>query len=150
MSDDNARELEEFCNRWKKDMFAFCWAFLGDATAAEDAACEAFAAIRRRPELRTDDRSIPSQLLRSALAVVAKYGNGSSPRSRATSRLEDGIRRLPRLERAIVIMRNLLHMEWTPLARAVDLSPAEAHEAWVRGIFQLNEILQRNLPKEHQ
>lgn len=150
MVTDDEHELEEFCRRWKKDVFTFCWALLGDAAAAEEATCEAFAALRRRPVVRMNDLEASSRLLGSALRATEKSRNGSSPSSRATSRLEDAIRRLPRLERAVVIMRNLLHMEWPPLARAVDLSPPEAHEAWVRGILQLNEILQRSATKERR
>ena len=52
------------------------------------------------------------------------------------------------LERAVVIMRNLLRMDWGSVALASDLSQAQAHEAWVHGVFQLNELLHKNLIKE--
>jgi len=150
METDHEHELEEFCRRWKKDVFTFCWALLGDAAAAEEAACEAFARLRREPAARMNDLEAVSRLLGSAFRVTEKYRNGSSSSSRVTSRLEDATQRLPRLERAVVIMRNLLHMEWVPLARVVDLSPSEAHQAWVRGVFQLNEFLQRSATKERR
>lgn len=145
MSADNELEGQEFCNRWKKNVFTFCWAFLGDGAAAEEAACEAFAACCQRRELRMSDREIPSRLLGLAWRATEKYRNGRSQSSPSVARLEDAIQHLPRLERAVVIMRSLLHIEWALLARAVERSPVEAHKVWMRGIFQLNDLLQRRL-----
>jgi DNA-directed RNA polymerase specialized sigma24 family protein len=147
MSADNALELEEFCNRWKKDVFAFCRAFLGDGGAAEEATCDVFAAFYREREFRMS-QELPGRLLGLALRTMEKYRPGSSQSLQNASRLESAIQRLPRLERAVVIMRNLLHMEWAALALATDLSRAEAHKVWMRGICQLNDLLQRDLPKE--
>jgi DNA-directed RNA polymerase specialized sigma24 family protein len=148
MSDANGHQLEDFCNRWRKDVFAFCCVFLGDGAAAEEATCEAFAAFYREREMGMSDREIPPRLLGLALRATEKYRNGSSRSLQTASRLEDAIQRLPRLERAVVIMRNLLHMEWASLARVADLSRAQAHKAWIRGIVQLNDLLQRDLLKE--
>jgi DNA-directed RNA polymerase specialized sigma24 family protein len=148
MSAEYAHELEDFRNRWKKDVFAFCWAFLGDGAAAEEATCEAFAALYRDRELQMNDREMPPRLLGLALRATEKYRNGPSQSLQTTSRLEGAIQRLPRRERAVVIMRNLLHMEWASLALAADLSRAQAHKAWMRGIVQLNDLLQRDFLKE--
>jgi DNA-directed RNA polymerase specialized sigma24 family protein len=147
MSADNPHELEEFCSRWKKDVFAFCRVLLGDGAAAEEAACDVFAAFYREREPRMS-QEIPPRLLGLALRATEKYRNGSSQSLQSGSRLESAILRLPRLERAVVTMRNLLHMEWAALALAADLSRVEAHQVWMRGIFQLNDLLQKELPKE--
>jgi DNA-directed RNA polymerase specialized sigma24 family protein len=148
MSAAIAHEVEEFCSRWKKDVFAFCRMFLGDGAAAEDAASDAFTAFYRERELSMT-QEIPPRLLGLALHATEKYRNGSSQSLQSASRLESAIQQLPRLERAVVIMRNLLHMEWRALAVASGLSRAEAHKVWMRGIFQLNDLLQKDRPKEH-
>jgi len=150
MSAENGHELEDFCNRWRKDVFAFCRVFLGHGAAAEEVTCEAFAAFYRERELRMSDPEIPPRLLALALRATEKYRHGSSQPLQTASRLESAIQRLPRLERAVVIMRNLLHMDWVPLAQVADLSQAQAHEAWMRGIFQLNDLLQRGFIKERR
>lgn len=149
MSATVAPEVEEFCDRWKKDVFAFCRMFLGDGAAAEDAAATALAAFCRehRPALT---QQMPPLLLGLALRATEKYRNGSSRSLESPSRLEGAIQQLPRLERAVVTMRNLLHMEWGALAVATDLSRAEAHKAWMRGIVQLNDLLHKDFSKERQ
>ena len=150
MSAEYAHELEDFCNRWKKDVFAFCRMLLGDGAAAEEVTCAAFVAFYRESGLQMSDRKIPPRLLGLALRATEKYRDGCSQRSPSASRLEDAIQCLPRLEQAVVVMRNLLHMEWASLALVADLSPAQAHEAWRRGIFQLNDLLQGDIAtKEH-
>jgi len=149
MSAATAHEVEEFCARWKKDVFAFCRVFLGDGAAAEDAASDAFRAFYRERELAMTEK-IPPRLLGLALQATEKYRNGSSQSLQSASRLESAIQRLPRLERAVVIMRNLLHMEWGALGVATDLSRAEAHKVWMRGIVQLNDLLQKDISKERQ
>jgi DNA-directed RNA polymerase specialized sigma24 family protein len=47
MSAAIAHEVEEVCTRWKKDVFAFCRAVLGDGAAAEDATSDAFTVFCR-------------------------------------------------------------------------------------------------------
>jgi DNA-directed RNA polymerase specialized sigma24 family protein len=150
--DNNAREVErqECCNRWKKDVFAFCRLLLGDGATAEEVTCEALATFCGGREVRMSDREIPPRLVALAFRATAKYGNGSSQPLQIASRLESAIQRLPRLERAAVIMRNLFRMDWESMALATDLSRTQAHEVWARGIVQLNELLQRDVPKEGQ
>ena len=149
MSAENEQDLENFSNRWKKDVFAFCKTFLGEGAAAEQVTCEAFVAPYREGGLRMGDPDVLARLLSLALREMEKRRNGPSQTVQPSSRLEKAIQRLPRLERAVVIMRNLLHMEWPSIAAGTDLSRAQAHKAWVRGIFQLNELLQRDFVKEH-
>ncbi len=150
--DNNAREVEreECCNRWKKDVFALCRLLLGDGATAEEVTCEALVTFCRGREVGMSDREIPPRLVGLAFRATEKYGNGSAQPLQVASRLESAIQRLPRLERAVVIMRNLLRMDWEPMALATDLSRTQVHEVWTRGIVQLNELLQRDVPKEGQ
>jgi DNA-directed RNA polymerase specialized sigma24 family protein len=149
MSAAIAHEVEEFCTRWKKDVFAFCRMFLGDGAAAENAASDAFMAFYREREL-LKTQEIPPRLMGLALQATEKYRHDSPQVVQSASRLESAIQQLPRLERAVVTMRNLLRMEWGALAVATDLSRAEAHKVWMRGIVQLNDLLQKNISKERQ
>jgi DNA-directed RNA polymerase specialized sigma24 family protein len=149
MSAAIAHEVEEVCTRWKKDVFAFCRAFLGDGAAAEDATSDAFTVFCRERELVVT-QEIPPRLLGLALQATGKCRNGTSHPLRGASRLDTAIQQLPRMERAVVIMRNLLHMEWGALAVAADLSRAEAHKVWMRGILQLNDLLHEGFSKERQ
>lgn len=146
---DPAAEAEEFCNRWKKDVFAFCRMLLGDGAAAEQVSCEALVACYHEPGLRTSPpREVLPRLLNRAMRATEKYRNGGFQSFSSASRLEEAIQGLSPVERAVVIMRNLMHLDWEALALGTDLSRTEAHKVWVRAIFQLNELLQRDFPKE--
>ena len=147
--DNNAREVEreEFCNRWKNDVFAFCRLLVGDG-AAEEVTCEALVTFCRGRDPGMSDRGIPPRLVGLAFRATEKYGNGSSQSLPGASRLEGAIQCLPRLERAVVTMRSLLRMDWEPMALATDLSRAQVHEVWTRGIVQLNELLNSSSSKE--
>lgn len=149
MSAESEHELENFSNRWKKDVFAFCNTFLGEGAAAEEVTCDAFVALYRERRLPRGDGDVLPKLLSLALRAMEKRRNGVSESVQPASRLEKAIQRLPRLERAVVIMRNLLHMEWPSIGVGTALSPEQAHKAWARGICQLNDLLQRDLVKEH-
>lgn len=147
---DPAAEAEEFCNRWKKDVFVFCRMLLGDGAVAEAVACEALVAFYQERGLRMSPlREVLPRLLHFAMHATEAYRNGAFQASPSTSRLEKAMQRLPPMERAVVIMRKLLHMDWEAVALGTDLSRAEAHKLWVRAIVQLNELLQREFPKEN-
>lgn len=146
---DPAAEAEEFCNRWKKDVFAFCRMLLGDGTAAEAVACEALVAFCHEGGLRmSPPHEVLPRLLKLAMRATEKYRKGDFQASPSMSRLEKAIQQLPSTERAVVIMRNLMHLDWGALALGTDLSRTEAHKVWVHAIFRLNELLQRDFPKE--
>jgi DNA-directed RNA polymerase specialized sigma24 family protein len=148
VSTTDAHTLEEFCSRWRKPVFAFGRMFLGDGAAAEELTCDVLLAVYQQRGSRLSDRELLPRTLGSALRATQKYQPGSSGFLRTTPRLETALQGLPRLERAVVIMRDLLHMDWESTALATDLSRVQAHEAWARGIYQLNELLQRDLTKE--
>jgi len=139
---------EDFCARWKKPVFAFCRMFLGDGAAAEELTCEVLLAFCRQRSLRLDDRDLLSRTLGFALRAAHRYRTGSSRPLHSASHLEAALQDLPDLERGVVIMRNLLRMDWESVALASDLSQAQAHEVWVRGFFQLNELMQGDRFKE--
>lgn len=146
---DPAADAEEFCNRWKKDVFAFCRMLLGDGTAAEAVACEALVAFcHERGLRRSPPHEVLPRLLKLAMRANERYRKGDFQASTSTSRLEQAIQRLPPMERAVVIMQSMMHLDWEALALATDLSRTEAHKVWVRAIFQLNELLQRDSSKE--
>ena len=146
---DPAAEAEEFCNRWKKDVFTFCRMHLGDGVAAEMVTTETLAAFYRKREQRMDQPSeaLP-RMLNLAIRASQKYRDGGFEASHSASRLEQAIQRLPPMERAVLIMRNLMHLDWAVVALGTDLSRTEAHKIWARAFFQLNELLQRDFPKE--
>ena len=129
-------------------MFAFCRMFLGDGAAAEELTCEVLMAFCRQQSSRLGDRELLPRTLGFALRAAHKYRTGSSRPLHSVSQLEVAMQDLPDLERAVVIMRNLLRMDWESVALASDLSQAQAHEVWVRGFFQLNELVQRDRFKE--
>ena len=133
MSATDAHALEEFCSRWSKPLFAFGRMFLGDGTAAEELTCDVLLAFYRQRGSRLSDRELLPRTLGLALLATHKYRPGSSRPLANASRLETAIQGLPRLERAVVIMRDLLHMDWESMALASDLSQVQAHEVWVRG-----------------
>ena len=142
---DPAVEAEEFCNRWKKDIFAFCRMFLGDGAAAETVTCEVLVRSCLERGLRmSPPREVLPRLLNRAMRATKGCRNGRFQSSSSESRLEKALQQLPPTERAVVIMRNLMHLDWVALALSADLSRTEAHKVWARAIFQLNELLQRD------
>lgn len=148
MSTTDVHAQEEFCTRWTQPVFAFCRMFLGDGAAAEELTCEVLLAFCRQRSSRLDDRELLPRTLGFALRAAHKYRAGPHRPLDNASLLESAMQDLPDLERAVVIMRNLLRMDWESVALASDLSQAQAHEVWVRGFFQLNELVQRELFKE--
>lgn len=148
MSTTDVHAQEEFCTRWRKPVFAFCRMFLGDGAAAEELACEVLLAFCRQRSSRLDDRELLARTLGFALRAAHKYRVESHRPLPSASQLEVAMQDLPYLERAVVIMRSLLRMDWESVALASALPQAQAHEVWVRGFFQLNELLQKGLSKE--
>ena len=141
---EHLRDMEGFCARWKGTVFAFCKMLLGDGGAAEAVTLETFLAYLREGELRKSEPGFPSRLFSLALNASEKYPSGSPQSPEGASQLEVALQGLPRMERAVVIMRNLLHFDWLPLAQVIGVPQAEVHELWKRGIFQLNDLLQRD------
>lgn len=138
---NSALNVEEFCNRWKTDLYAFCKTFIGDTAAAEDATCEVLLAFCRR-KIKGEQTAIRARIMRLAIQALNKYRDNSCPPSPDSSGLEVAILRLPRSERALVIMRSLLRMDWVSLTLATALPYEEVHALWVCGVSHLNEILQ--------
>ncbi len=143
VSVEDTRALEEFSSRWKEPVYRFCRLFVGNGQAAEAATSDAFAAFYRETRFRSPSPKVLPRLVALALKAMPKSANGNSSAPQLALQLEDAIQHLPRLERAVVITRNVLHMDWDSLAKAADLSPGQAHKIWKRGIFQLNELLHR-------
>lgn len=140
-------EAEEFCNRWKKDVYVFCKTFIGDRAAEEDATCEVLLASWRQRSYGKQD-AIRAQIMRMALKIAEVYKDRPSFALQGGSRLEAAILDLPDKERAVVIMRSLLRMDWASLTLATALSCEEVHALWTRGVNHLNEILRQNLSNE--
>ena len=148
MATTNAYALQEFCNRLRQPVFAFGQAFLGNSAAAEQLTCEVLLAVYRRRDGRLSDPELVPRALGIAFRSTQNYPPVSGRLLPNVSRLEIGILSLPRLERAVVIMRNLLRMDWESIGLATDLSKSRAHEVWVRGVVQLNELLNSSCSKE--
>jgi DNA-directed RNA polymerase specialized sigma24 family protein len=137
----NTYALQEFCSRLRKPVFAFGQAFLGNGIAAEQLTYEVLLAVYRRHDGRLSDPELVPRALGIAFRSAQNYQPVSVRLLQNASRLEIGVLSLPRLERAVVIMRNLLRMDWESIGLATDLSKSRAHEVWVRGVVQLNELL---------
>lgn len=144
---DPAADAAQFCNRWKSDVYAFCRTFIGDSAAAEDATCEVLSASWRRQNQGTHD-AIRAQIMRLALKIAGQYKDRSSLASQGGSRLEAAILDLPDKERAVVILRSLLRMDWASLTVATALPFEELHAVWSRGVSHLNEILRQDPSNE--
>ena len=146
----DAHALDEFYTRLRKSVFAFCRMFLGDGPAAEELTCEVLVTCYRSFGSRFSDGELLPRAIAIAVRATQEYRPTASRPLQFESALEAAIQSLPRMERMIVIMRNLLHMDWESVALATELPRKQAHEVWARGIFQLNESLHRNLAKEHR
>lgn len=148
MATTNAYALQEFCSRLRRPVFAFGQAFLGNGAAAEQLTCDVLLAVYRRRDGRLSDRELVPRALGIAFRSTQNYQPVSDRLLQNVSPLEIGVLSLPRLERAVVIMRNLLRMDWESIGLATDLSKARAHEVWVRGVVQLNGLLNNGFSKE--
>jgi len=141
---ERLRDMEDFCARWKGTVFAFCKMLLGDEGAAEAVTLETFLVYLREGEFRKNETGFPFRLFSLALSATEKYPSGSPQIPEGPSQLERALRGLPRMERAVVIMRNLLHFDWERLAQVIGVPQTEAHELWKHGLFHLNDLLQRD------
>jgi len=146
--DKREAELEDFWNRWKKEVFTFCRMFLADGGLAEKATCVALVTFTRQGDVPGHSVSIPPDLMRCALQTAQEIADGSPPSQGTMSRLDRAVQRLPRIQRAIVIMRRL-HMDWEGMALATGLSARAAREVWVCGVIRLAELLRHDFSKEH-
>ncbi|HJT69343.1 MAG TPA: sigma factor-like helix-turn-helix DNA-binding protein [Terriglobales bacterium] len=147
MSAEDGTKLEVF-SVWKQDVFAFCRMFLGNGPAAEEAACQAFVTFYRGRGTSPVDDGIRSSLIRSAFQASERVAMGKLSTDSGTSPLERAMQELPQIERAIVIMRNILHMDWKQMASATELSSEGVHEAWKHGFVRLNALLHTDSSKE--
>jgi len=120
--------VERFCHLWKRDVYAFCRAFLGDERAAEDATYEVLVAAYRRVCSSSLDKVPGAEII--AIAFQAnRHREPLHPRaSRGGSSLDRAILRLPVTERAVLIARNLLRMDLESVAHATGLSATQAHK----------------------
>ena len=69
---DRVELAEEFCNRWKKDVFAFCRMFLGVDAAAEDTALEVLLRFIQERRVRLSDSETATRLLALAFRVMQR------------------------------------------------------------------------------
>ena len=146
---DRAELAEEFCNRWKKDVFAFCRMFLGVDTAAEHTALGVLLRFCQERRLRLSDSETATRLLAMAFRLMQPSREERHADRVRPSRLDAALQQLPALERAAVIAKNLMHLEWTALSQVLDVSAEQAHEVWVRAMLRFNDELQTRIKKEH-
>lgn len=96
-------DVESFCRRWKKEIFAFCQMSSADAQEAEVTAIEVLVLFSRGQNVSLREDKIRPRLLSLALEVSRKrdtQGAHQKPVS-GRSRLEDALQKLPRVERAV-------------------------------------------------
>lgn len=148
---NNARELEiaEFCNRWKKEVFAFCRMFLGVDAAAEETACEVLVRFSQQRHFPLSDSETEARVLALAFQMMQpsreeRYADRGDP-----SPLDATLQQLPALQRAAIITKNLMRMEWTAIHLVLDVSAEQARKVWVKAMLRFNEELQIKMKKEH-
>jgi len=138
---NHVADQEDFCNQWKRDVYGFCRSFLDDEKAAENASYETLVSLSRQLS-GLDTRSIRPLIVRRALEMCRRHARRDAVSHAAKSRLENSVLRLPATERAVLIMRKLLRMDWGQIARAMEMSEEKAHNVWARSVIQLTEFLQ--------
>lgn len=139
----SAVHRETFCNQWKKQVVAFCLMFLGQRLPAEEVACEVLVTFSRNYDLRKNVPYVGPRLIAMAIDLMKKLQNTKQKFETAETAtpLERALQTLPSLERSILIMRNLLHMNWHAISLAADVSSKHAHCLWTKSILQLQEQL---------
>ena len=135
-------DQEDFCNQWKRDVYRFCRSFLGDEKAAEDASYETLVSLSRQV-LGLGASSTRPLIIRRALEICMRHAQRDVLSHGEKSRLDTSVLRLPATERAVLVMRNLLRMDWDQTAVAMGVSEEKAHKVWVRGVIGLNEFLHK-------
>ncbi|MBS1852830.1 MAG: hypothetical protein JST79_18145 [Acidobacteria bacterium] len=128
-------------------VFTFLQAFLGDRAAAEDLAYQVTMLVLRQTKSDALEHSILLSALTLALRTAESYragGIGHDP----GAPLEIAIRRLPAAERAVLILRNLLGMDWADVAVVASASSDKARQTWRTAVTRLTELLQRDFSKE--
>jgi len=146
---DRAELAEEFCNRWKKDVFAFCRMFLGVDAAAEDTALEVLLRFCQEQSFRLSDSETATRLLALAFRMMQPSREEMHADHMSPSRLDAALQQLPALQRAAIIAKNLMHLEWTAIPRVLGISAEQAHKLWGRAMLRLNDELQTRIKKEH-
>ena len=146
---DRLEVAAEFCNRWKKDVFAFCRMFLGVDTAAEQTALEVLLRFCQERRFRLSDWESATRILALAFRVMQPSREERHKDRVSPSRLDAALQQLPALERAAIIAKNLMHLEWTAISQVLDVSAEQAHRLWVRAMLRFNDELQMRSTKEH-
>ena len=148
MPSRDEKELAEFCDRWKRQVFTFCHALLADQRSAEEATSDALVNFLRHKTDEFDEKTVPPKLFACAMQAVQKYGSANNRNLHGAPPLLAAMHKLPLRERAVVTMRNMLHMDWSAIGGSLGLSPTRVHEVWKNGVMQLTDFLQNDFAKE--
>ena len=139
----DAREIEDFYQRWGPDVFIFCRLFLGDEREAERIASRAFLAFYRHETALSVTGEVPSMLV----GLAFKEMQPCQPDLISTFEpdpLRRSILSLDCRQRAVFIMRNVLAMSWAGVANATHWSVEEVRQYWTKGMLRVRELLPRD------
>ena len=139
----SAMQRENFCHRWKNEVVAFCRMFLGLIVPAENVACEVLVKFSGRSDASNNDSEVEPRLIAMAMDVMKKspIADQESVKAEQATPLGRALLGLPSLERAVLIMRSLLRMDWRAISMATGLSNELAHRVWARAVVLLQEQL---------
>lgn len=147
----SAVQRENFCNRWKNEVVAFCRMFLGLIVPAETVAVEVLVNFSRRGDASKDDSEVEPLLIGMAVDVMknSPIAGQESVKANQATPLGRALLGLPSLQRAVLIMRSLLHMNWHAISVATGLSDELVHRVWAQAVVLLQEQLSGIQPDNH-
>ena len=147
----SAVQREKFCNRWKNEVVAFCRMFLGLIVPAETVAVQVLVNFSGRGDASKDDSEVEPLLIAMAMDVMKKsaIAGQESVKAKQATPLGGALLGLPSLQRAVLIMRSLLHMNWHAISVATGLSDELAHRVWAQAVVLLQQQLSGIQPDNH-
>lgn len=140
-------QVRNFYRRWSKQVFVFCRLFLGDEEGGEEATREVFLAYFRRRLPPASDQ-LPIDLLRCALGAVKDKCALADPQRAMNGTLEHAILLLPCEQRAVFILRNVLHEEAASVAAVTGLPFEQVRQLWIQSMLTVREFLPKSFFKE--
>jgi RNA polymerase sigma-70 factor (ECF subfamily) len=142
-------ELERLYRDQRDRMWRAVFAFAGDREVASDAVAEAFAqALRRGDAIRSPERWLWRSVFRIAAGELKERGRRGSETMDGTYELDDlardlvrALARLPRNQRAAVVLHHAAGYPAKEIARILDSTTAAIHVQLSRGRKRLRELL---------
>ena len=142
-------ELERLYRDQRDRMWRAVFAFGGDREVASDAVAEAFTqALRRGGAIRSPERWLWRTVFRIAAGELKERGRRGPPSMEGTYELDDmgrdlvmALARLPRKQRAAVVLHHAAGYSAKEIARILDSRTPAIHVQLSRGRKRLRELL---------